>query len=83
MSAVDTSEMTDILNRIKTWPVPAQITLARHILESIERKSVIEPPPRKHPVSDLIGLLKTDGPPPTDEEVERIIEEERMRKYGG
>jgi hypothetical protein len=29
----------------------------------------------------LIGICKTDNPP-NDEEVERIIEEERMKKYG-
>jgi hypothetical protein len=31
---------------------------------------------------ELIGILKTDQPPPTDEEVEQIVEEARMRKYG-
>ena len=43
----------------------------------------------RYPVSDeqreallqLIGLWKTDQPP-NDEEVERILEDERMRKYG-
>jgi len=29
----------------------------------------------------LIGICKTDHPP-SDEEVERIIEEARMKKYG-
>ena len=30
----------------------------------------------------LIGILKTDQPAPTDEEVEKIIEEARMEKHG-
>ena len=83
MSTADADPMAEILDRIKTLPVPSRITLARQILESVEGKSVIEPPPRKRSLSELVGLLKTAAPPPTDEEVELIIEEERMRKYGG
>jgi hypothetical protein len=75
--------MADILHRIKTWSVPSRIAPARHILESVERKPVVGTPPRELPVSAVVGLLKTDVPTPTDEEVERIIEEERLRKYGG
>ncbi len=29
-----------------------------------------------------LGIAATDRPPPTDEEVDRWLEEERMRKYG-
>ena len=83
LGTAEANEVADILSRIKTWSVPSRITLARHILESVERGPVIEPPPRKRPVSHLIGLLKADAASPTDEEVERIIEEERLRKYGG
>lgn len=33
-------------------------------------------------LEELEGCLATDAPPPTDEEVERWLEERRMRKYG-
>lgn len=33
-------------------------------------------------IEELEGRLATDAPPPTDEEVERWLEERRMRKYG-
>ncbi len=33
-------------------------------------------------IEELEGCLATDAPPPTDEEVERWLEERRMRKYG-
>jgi hypothetical protein len=36
---------------------------------------------QKEALLGLIGICKTDHPP-SDEEVERIIEEERMKKYG-
>jgi len=38
--------------------------------------------PRKKTLADLLGLFRTDAVPPNDEEVESILEEERMRKYG-
>jgi hypothetical protein len=37
---------------------------------------------RQEAALQLIGILKTDQPPPSDEEVERIIDEARMKKYG-
>ena len=36
---------------------------------------------RKEALLQLIGICKTDHPP-SDEEVEQIIEQERMKKYG-
>ena len=37
---------------------------------------------RQEAALQLIGILKTDQPPPSDEEVERIVDEARMKKYG-
>jgi hypothetical protein len=45
----------------------------------------VEPGPvskeRRDALLGLIGMLKMENPP-SDEEVERIVEEERMKKYG-
>jgi hypothetical protein len=38
-------------------------------------------PERREALLALIGICKMENPP-NDEEVERIIEEERMKKYG-
>lgn len=38
-------------------------------------------PEQREAILSLIGIWKTDNPP-NDEEVERIIEEARMKKYG-
>jgi predicted DNA-binding antitoxin AbrB/MazE fold protein len=32
-------------------------------------------------LGDLVGLIRTDGDPPTDEECDRILEEELVRKH--
>jgi hypothetical protein len=33
-------------------------------------------------LDQVFGLLKTDSPPPDDEECAKIIEEEHLRKHG-
>jgi hypothetical protein len=82
MSTAEANELADVLDRVKTWTPARRITLARRILETVELSSAVEPPPRRIPLEQVFGLLKTDAPPPTDEECARIVEEERMRKYG-
>jgi hypothetical protein len=81
MSATQNEEIIDVFNRVKGWPLDMRIALARRILESTEVPAIAEPP-RTLSLDQVIGILKTDAPPPTDEECERMIEEERMRKYG-
>jgi hypothetical protein len=79
--------IAEIWERVRTWPAAERIALASRILLSLEREQAqpAAPPdavrPRKT-LADLWGIMATDKPPPTDEEVERIIEEEIMRKYG-
>jgi hypothetical protein len=80
MSATQNEEITDVFNRVKGWPLDMRITLARRILETTEVPAIAEPP-RTLSLDQVIGVLKTGVPAPTDEECERIIDEERMRKY--
>ena len=56
----------------------SRLSLASKILQSLEAEQTR---PKKS-LADLAGILETDRPPPTDEEVEQILEEERLRKYG-
>jgi hypothetical protein len=81
MTATRSQELADVVNRVKDRPLDMRISLARRILETAERPAIIEPP-RTLSLDQAIGILKTDDPPPTDDECQRIIEEERMRKYG-
>ena len=39
-------------------------------------------PARRPTLHQALGLAATDRPPPSDEDVERWLEEERMKKYG-
>ena len=73
--------MFEVLQRVRTWEPEMRIDLARRILETLVPRQ-IPPPPRTMSPEEVFGILKTDGPPPTDEECKKIIEEERMKKYG-
>lgn len=86
MSTAEATALTDVLNRVKTWPTTLRITLAHKILESLDKEDspVAPPPPKARGLSaaEIQSLLKTDRPPPDDETVRRWIDEHRMEKYG-
>ncbi len=100
MSTAEATELTDILSRVATWPTTLRITLARKILESVDRAAAQAeshaPKLREGSVHEderplrltrgfsadqVIQLLHSDQPAPTDEECDRILEEELVKKY--
>ncbi len=76
MSVVQENDIQQVWDRIKAWPHPIRLSLASKILQSLEAEQTR---PKKS-LADLVGILETDQPPPTDGDVERILEEERIRK---
>lgn len=79
-----------ILDEIRHWPRDAQLALAREILQTATADT---PPHATEPSAEeverprrglrnLVGLLATDHPAPSDEDIERWREEWRMEKYG-
>jgi len=60
--------------------VSDRLALMKTILYSLEEE--LRPRPnRKGAAQRMRGLLKTDAPPPTDAEVEAILEERLVEKY--
>jgi hypothetical protein len=80
MSVAETNEVVEILDRVKSWSPALRIVLARRILETVETHPA-SAPPRKGSLKDLLGILKTDAPPPTDDECRAILEEELIKKH--
>ena len=78
---MDSKEMFEVLQRVKTWQPDMRIDLARRILETVVPRQ-IPPPPRTMTLEEVQAIMKTDKPPPTDEECKKILEEERLKKYG-
>lgn len=76
-------DQTNIWSEVSNWPPEQRLALATRLLQSLEREEAPVPvsKDRQDALRQLIGIWKTD-PPPNDELVERIVEQERMRKYG-
>lgn len=79
----ETSQMADIVERVKSWPATVRVTLARRILETVETLPSLEATkrPRGPSAAELAAMFKSDNPAPSDEECQRILEEELIRKY--
>lgn len=80
MSTADAEALSDVLNRVKDWPPGRRITLARRILETVETQPPAAPTVRGS-LRDLLGILKTGAPPPTDDECRAILEDELIKKH--
>ncbi|BAZ67807.1 MAG: hypothetical protein C6Y22_09620 [Hapalosiphonaceae cyanobacterium JJU2] len=57
-----------------------RLELIRAIVESLQ-DTQSQQPERTQIIKQMKGLLKTDQPAPTDEQVEVMLEERRVEKY--
>jgi hypothetical protein len=70
----------EILVTVRTWPTDDQFDLAFEIFRTLDF-DLPSPEERREAFLRLRGVLATGAPPPTDEEVQQILEEERLKKY--
>ncbi len=85
MTAGETNDIADVVRRVQSWPAPLRVALARRILETLESPPVEQPPttrPRGPTAAEVAAMFKTDRPAPDDDEAQRILEEELVKKYG-
>ena len=73
----------EILRIVRQWSVNERIALADAILADARTASQHELQPPAVPSAALRGILSNGEPAPSDEDVARILDEERMKKYGG
>ncbi len=76
-------DLTNVWREVSTWPPEQRLALATRLLQSLqwEEGSVAIAKERREALQQLIGIWKTEQPP-SDEQVEQILEQERMKKYG-
>ncbi len=70
-----------IMHAVQQWPREQQLELAREILQAAATNTP-RPAPSQDSWQRLVGILATDQPAPSDEEIERWREERREQKYG-
>ena len=61
-------------------PVGQRLELVSAIIESLQ-DVLSQQPERSRIIKQMKGLLKTDQPAPTDEQVKVMLEERRVDKY--
>lgn len=76
---MNTEQVFEVLDRVKTWDADMRIDLARRILETVVPPRPLMPP-MTIPLEEVFGIMK-GVPAPSDEECKRIIKEERMKRY--
>ena len=61
-------------------PVSDRLELIRMLIESLQ-STPSQQPERARIIKQMKGLLKTNQPEPTDEQVKAMLEEHRVEKY--
>jgi hypothetical protein len=80
MSSPTSEAIARIMAEVRNWPNEQRRSLMEQISSTLIREQA--PKRTKKPLRDLIGILKVEGTPPTDEGIQKILDEEKMRKYG-
>lgn len=81
MSVSSHDSFGQIWNVVSAWPEQLRAELADRILASIKRDSSTTFGRPWRDLRDLVGLAASATPPPSDEEVQRILEDELTRKH--
>ena len=71
----------NILRQIASWPAHERVALAQEILATVRPLPARTAGPRET-ADRAYGLLKGPQPPPDDDDVNRMLHEHRMEKYG-
>lgn len=72
------ADYNEILAAASHLPVEQRAALAQALIDTLRPSSRPKPT-----IDQLVGVGRGDGPPPTDEQVRRWIDEHRTEKYGG
>ena len=81
------AEYDAVVEQIRQWPPARRLALLRTVVEMLaaERGGSQEhgaQDRRRSTLTHAIGLLRGDGPPPSDEQIRQLREERRSEKFG-
>lgn len=72
--------LREVKEQVFKLPPSDRLALVSAIIESLQQQPVPKTD-RSGAIQRMRGLLKTDQPAPTDEEVAAMLDEQRMEKY--
>lgn len=72
----------DVRHQIEAWPSVERARLAQYIITTLVPEAVVNPG-KRNSVVEIYGRMAVEGvPAPSDDEVERMLEESRLERYG-
>jgi hypothetical protein len=80
MTSVEPAKYHDVFETVRQWPPEARRDLLRDVLKTLDDERPPRPT-RGFSADQVVQLLHSDQPAPTDEECDRILEEELTKKY--
>lgn len=80
MSTAETTDYERVLKIVRDWPPARRITFMQAVLQTLTPVEVAEPT-HQATLDRALGLLTTNQPPPSDEEVARWLDERRTERY--
>ena len=73
----------NVLNIVRQWTMAERYALLQDVLKTLAPEAAESALPcvRERTLQRALGLLATEQPAPTDEEVQQWLDEHRMEKY--
>ncbi len=75
------AEYDSVRATILQWPVERRAALVHDLMDTIAQAESVSAQ-RAKTLDIALGLLSTDGPAPSDEEVEAWLDDYKTEKYG-
>ncbi len=76
-----TADYEEILTIVRSWPAAERFTLVQDVLQTLAPADAFVAP-RSPTLDQARGLLVTDQPAPSDEQIARWRDERRSERYG-
>lgn len=85
MISVNPEDLPEVVANVTRWPLHDRIKLVQEILQTVDDAATGPQTSvgKRMTADEVVALLQMPQPAPTDEECDEIIDEYRMRKYGG
>jgi hypothetical protein len=81
MNSPERNTYETVLKTVRQWPPERRLALVQDVLSTLAPE-VSSSQPKRKTLEEALGLLATDQPAPSDDEVQQWLNARRMEKYG-
>jgi hypothetical protein len=81
-TALRVASYEHIIKIVRAWAPTRRFTLVQEVLKSLQPEFKATQPKRRNTLDKALGLLATNDPAPSDEDIEQWLDEYHKEKYG-